>query len=344
MPVVDFTFHPMWWHKNAGICTNERFFSVPDYRIEADIHMRKTLYERFGDLGFGEKNPMPRPILDSDMLAGEYIQAQILGCEIQFSDNNLPDIICKNMNNKEIEELNVPIIEESQAWRSIIKQIEYLENKYGYIESYIDLTGVQNLTLNLRGPLLFEDYYLNEKIARKLLDVCISVIESIGIYLKSKTTSIGIGVTSVIKHIDKKLYVTSNCTVEMISNDIYKKYLLEHDTYLSKKFQPFGIHHCGKSIQHIIEGYSKVPGVSFIEAGAFSDLKITRKYFPNTFINARYSPVKLMNSSKKEIEDDIKEMAQKAKPLNLLSFSCVGIDPEISDDKIKYFINSVRNL
>ncbi len=202
MTIVDFTFHPMWWHKNAEICTNERFYSDPEYRIKVDMHMRKILYERFGDLGFGEKNPKPRPILDSDMLAGEYIQAQILGCEIQFSDNNLPEIICRNITNEEIRELNVPIMQENKAWQHIIKQIEYLENKFGYLESYIDTSGVQNLALNLRGPALFEDYYVNEKNAQKLLEVCIKVIENVGTYLKSKTTAIGIGVTSVIKHIN----------------------------------------------------------------------------------------------------------------------------------------------
>lgn len=181
MCIVNFIFYPMWWHRNAGICTNERFFSDPEYRIKADIYMGKLLYERFGSLGLGEKKPMPRPILDSDMLAGEYIQAQILGCKIRFSDNNLAEIICRNITNEEIEKLNIPVIQENKAWRSIMKQIKYLEIKYGYIESYIDLAGVQNLALNLRGPVLFEDYYVNEKNARKLLKVCANVIENVAI-------------------------------------------------------------------------------------------------------------------------------------------------------------------
>lgn len=341
---VDFTFHPSWWHKNAGICFNERFFNDPDYRIEADIQMRKILYDRFGDLGFGEKSPEPRPLIDSDLLAGEYLQSQILGCDMSFSDENLPYVASRNLSEENIANLSIPELEDSKAWKAILKQIEYLEEKYGYIESYIDLHGVQNLALDIRGPELFEDYYDNKDIANKALEVSRIVIEEVASYLRHKTSFIGIGVTSVVKHINRELYITSNCTVEMISNKLYEEFLLQHDSILSRKFQPFGIHHCGKTLEHVTEGYSKVPGVSFIEAGAFSNLELTRFYFPDVFINARYSPVKLKEASKEEIEMDIVEMAGKAKPLSLLSFSCVGIDSGIEDEKIRTFVKAVRKL
>jgi len=344
MVPVDFTFHPSWWNKNAGVSFNERFFNDPEYRIEADMHMRRVLFYRFGDLGFGEKAPKPRPILDSDFLAGEYLQSQIMGCGIQFSDKNLPYVECRNLSVDDIEKLDVPRLKDSKAWKAIHKQIEYMEKKYGYVESYIDLHGVQNLALDLRGTELFEDYYFNKDTANKVLEVSRRVIEKVAASLRRKTQCIGIGVTSIVRHINREMYVTSNCTVEMISNKLYEEFLLKHDIKLSKKFKPFGIHHCGKTLEHIIEGYSKVPDLSFIEAGAFSDLEITRSHCAGIPINARYSPVKLHEASIEEIETDISKMADKAKPLSLLSFSCVGIDSETDDKKIKAFVKAVRDL
>ena len=40
----DITFHPSWWHKNAGVDFTQEFFDDPRYRIECDVSMRKTLY------------------------------------------------------------------------------------------------------------------------------------------------------------------------------------------------------------------------------------------------------------------------------------------------------------
>ena len=53
----DITFHPSWWHRHAGVDFDEPFFFDPDVRTEADIRMRRTLWEYFGDygiVGFGQ--------------------------------------------------------------------------------------------------------------------------------------------------------------------------------------------------------------------------------------------------------------------------------------------------
>lgn len=53
----DITFHPSWWHKNAGVDFTQDFFDDPEYRMDCDVRMRKTLYEHFGEFGIGEKDP-----------------------------------------------------------------------------------------------------------------------------------------------------------------------------------------------------------------------------------------------------------------------------------------------
>lgn len=63
-------------------------------------------------------------------------------------------------------------------------------------------------------------------------------------------------------------YLTSNCSVEMISNDLYTKFVLPLDQRLADTFGSFGIHHCGKTMEHVAQGYSKVKGLTFAEVGA----------------------------------------------------------------------------
>ena len=67
------TFHPTWWHENAGIDFSQPFFDDFEYRMEADVKMRKTLYEHFGSFGIGEKDPQRRPLLGTDLLAAGYL-------------------------------------------------------------------------------------------------------------------------------------------------------------------------------------------------------------------------------------------------------------------------------
>lgn len=80
----DITFHPSWWHKNAGVDFTQEFFDDPRYRMECDVRMRKTLYEHFGDYGIGDKEPKRRPLLGTDLLAAGYLHSEILGCRIRF--------------------------------------------------------------------------------------------------------------------------------------------------------------------------------------------------------------------------------------------------------------------
>ena len=57
----DITFHPSWWHENAGVDFTQEFFDDPEYRMDCDVKMRRTLYERFGEYGLGEKDPRSVP-------------------------------------------------------------------------------------------------------------------------------------------------------------------------------------------------------------------------------------------------------------------------------------------
>ncbi|MDD2502647.1 MAG: hypothetical protein PHG58_02145 [Clostridia bacterium] len=338
----DITFHPSWWYKNAGINFGKRFFYDSNYRIEADIHMRKCLYDKFGEFGLGEKEPNPRPIIDSDLVAGEYLQSMMLGCEIQFSDQNLPEVLCANLNESQIENIIEKDLSDYEGWKEIASQIDYLEEKFGFIESHIDLHGVQNLALDLRGMELFIDYYEQPQTAQKLLKTCAILIGRVGEYLSRRSQTLSAGVTSIMKQIDPSIFVTSNCTVEMVSNEVYETHLLQWDNYLASHFKGFGLHHCGKTMEHLIQGYSKVQNVCFLEVGAFSNIKKMRSAFPDTFLNLRYSPVRLKEVSPDELKSDIMLMLEDGYKKGKTSFSCVGIDADTSDEKIKEFLSIVR--
>ena len=49
------------------------------------------------------------------------------------------------------------------------------------------------------------------------------------------------------------------------SNEIYEKFLLKYDQELADVFQHFAVHHCGKTMEHVVDGYSKLKGLEFAD-------------------------------------------------------------------------------
>lgn len=78
-------FHMLGGIKRTGVSFDKKFFLNPDYRIQADMLMRRFLFENFPEIYPSESYMVqPRPLIDSDLLAGEYLQAQLLGCRHSF--------------------------------------------------------------------------------------------------------------------------------------------------------------------------------------------------------------------------------------------------------------------
>ncbi len=87
---VELVFNPNWWYQTAGVSFDESFYFDPQARIDNDISMRRVLYERYGELGMGEANPQPRPIIGSQHVAGGFIIPALLGAKIRFEKDAAP--------------------------------------------------------------------------------------------------------------------------------------------------------------------------------------------------------------------------------------------------------------
>lgn len=339
----DITFHPSWWHAHAGIDFTRDFFDEPQYRMECDMKMRRALYDHFGEYGLGEKAPLMRPLLGTDLLAAGYLYSELMGCEVKYQADNSPQIICRDLDEDEIGEIFAPELEKSEVWQRTQRQIDYLLGKFGYVEPYINLQGVQNISMDLMGQEAMVVFYTAPEEAEHVLYEITKLSISVGRRLKMLSDDISGGVTAIVRKVRPKVYLTSNCSVEMISNDLYEKFLLPCDQILAETFGSFGVHHCGATMEHVVDGYRKIPNLDFAEVGAFSDLALVRSKFPGVFLNARYSPARLLEASEEEIMRGVQELAVTGQENGgLISVSCVGIDKNVSDKKIKYFLKACK--
>ncbi len=341
----DITFHPKWWYKNAGIHFTQEFFDDPKYRMDCDIKMRKCLYEHFGKYGIGEKNPEKRPLLGSDLLAAGYLYSQLMGCDIIYEEDNSPQVVCMGRDEDSIDDIVAPDMDASPIWQATRKQIDYLMSEFGRVESYVNLQGIQNIALDIMGQELLVSYYSNPEDVETLLGEITKMTVDIGKRLQKVSPNLSGGVTAIVKQTVPNCYLTSNCSVEMISNALYEEFLLPHDQLLAKSFPAFGIHHCGQTMEHVVDGYSKIPELAFAEVGAGSNMALVREKLPNVFLNARYSPAKLMTASYEEMESEIQSLIAAGRGTeDKISISCVGIDGEATDEQISNFLDICSKL
>ena len=325
-------FYPNWWYKNYGISLNGKYYLDPDHRIAVLREQQKILHDRYGDMGMGNPDPPVDPFVDYAMV----LLPEVFGCEITFFDDAIPWANPANLSDDKIMALQVPDLTTSYPMTEIIRQMDYLERKYGRVTGNINTTGVLNLALKIRGDQLYLDFYENPELVYRLFDICTETIIQLAVYVKKRTGTLASSVTPMAA---PETYVLPNCTVVHISNELYEKYVLPCDRRLAKTLQPFGIHHCGKADQ-VMAGYAKIPDLSFLEVGPKTDLTRLRQLVPHAHINARIDPVRMLQCSAQEIAQDVKDIIDSAVTLDRLSIDAVGCDYGTPDENVRAMLTT----
>ena len=340
---VEVVFHPHWWHRQYGLDFSEAFFHSPEVRVESEKRIRQILYERFGDLGLGEKDAQPRPVIGPVHNALGYVVPALLGCRVEFFPDASPQVITANMSDEQILALEVPDIEQTSPMRESIALMDALEAQFGYLEGDVGWDGVQNTALYLRGNQLFLDYYENPSLARRLLDVAARTTLEVACYVRGRTGTTSITVNRTVARVDPRINLHSNCSVTMISNEIYEEYLLSYDNYLAERLQPYGIHHCGGNMEHVRQGFARVEGCEFFDVGWGSDVALCRQALPDAWFNLRLGPAKLARCTPDEVIADVLHLLHQAGTPEKVSVCCINIDDGTPDENVRAIFEAVRH-
>lgn len=321
-------FYPDWFYENYGISFGEAYYFDPETRVETRMEIDRRLYERFGDVGLGDPDPKPKPLITFGMV----MLPAVFGCEIVYKDAALPWAMPLNLSEDEVMALEVPDIFNTYPMTEMIRQINYLKEKYGTVVGDINTTGVQNLALKIRGDQLYFDFFENPDLCHHLLDICTQCVIQL-FQFNHETT--GTGAVDVTPMCDPTLYVIPNCTAEQISNATYEKFILPYDNRVADACHPLGIHHCG-SINEVLPGYAKVHHLKFVEIGFGSDVKRAREVFgPDVAINARINPVLMKNGTADEVAAEVRRLIDQGDPLYNFSIDTVGLTHGTPDENVR---------
>jgi len=337
---VDIVLLPEWWNKNEKITFDPDFFYHPLKRVESEQQKEKVLYERWGRYGLGEHRNEARPEIGAVHLAAGYLLSEMMGCEVNYSENHPPQVLAAH---KELENVDVEAAFQSEAFKKVLKLTDALKSKYGRVTGDINWGGVLNIAMDLHGENIFLDMMMMPDETKAYFNSIAAVIEKFTDFLESKTGSTSVSVNRGVRHLNKPVLLHSECSHTMISAEDYEEFLLPYDIAWSHK-RPYGIHYCGSDPHRMAASFAKIPHLDFLDVGWGGDVKVLREHLPNTFLNIRYSPVELAKQTKEEVRDTITSLVKDSGNPYLTGICCINIDDSVSDDKIDTIFETVEVL
>jgi len=330
---VELVFNPRWWYRTAGISFERPFYLDAQTRIENDVKMRRILYQRFGQLGLGDPDPQPRPVVGSLHVAGGFVIPALLGSEIIFAPDAAPQPKPLNMSMEQIERLEKPDFQQLWPMNQLIEDMDHLQAQYGYLVGDLNTDGLLNAAYHLYGQELFIDFYRAPERVRRLLDLLGELIVDVALYVRQRTGSCSISVNRMVERVDPAIFLHANCSVQMISQSSYREFHLPVEKRMAERIRPFGIHHCGNNLHKVASAYAELP-LAFVDVGWGSDVALCREALPDAFFNLRLSPVRMLNCTPQEIAADTESLLTAASPLQLAGVCCINMDYGTPDENI----------
>ncbi|MGE4586791.1 MAG: hypothetical protein AB7D05_05565 [Mangrovibacterium sp.] len=337
---VDIVLAPEWWHRNEKMSFDRDFFFHPLRRVEEEQRMEKALYERWGRYGLGEQRNQKRPEIGAVHLAAGFLLSEMAGCKVNYSEAHPPQVVPAG---QELREIKAEEAFRSEAFKRVEKLAEELKKKYGYLTGDINWGGILNIAMDLHGENIFTDMMMSPEEV-KIYFACIAeLIEKFTGFLQSGTGSTSISVNRGVRHLRQPVFLHSECSHTMISQEDYEQYLLPFDVRWSSK-RPFGIHYCGSDPHRMAGAFATIPHLDFLDLGWGGDVKILRQHLPDTFFNIRISPVELARMSTGEIRETVTRLVRDSGNPELTGVCCVNMDDTVSDDRIDTLLETVDEL
>ena len=329
-PEIGFT--PNWYHAALGIDFGERWHTDPAYRCDSIIAMRGELRRRFPGTRIGSIDQPDEP---ADVLTGAYggcIVAAIYGIPIIYSMNNWPACEPQYLSDDEADALAVPDLDTNPVFQELMAQVDWIAAHEGAVVGFINWQGVLNNAFRLRGEKLFCDLIEAPQRCRRLFDRIYSTMSEATTRLHERQRTTGVEIDFV---------TVSNCLVNLISPDMYRRFLLPYDCRLAETFGAIAVHNCAWNADPYLETYATIPHLGYIDMGLNSNLVRARELFPQARRAVMYTPMDLANKSLGQIRSDLERIARDYAPCDVV---VADIEAGTPDDRVLEFLKICDEL
>jgi hypothetical protein len=337
---VEVVFHPSWWHRHAEIDFGEDFFYHPARRVEAERKMEEILYERLGAFGLGEDRGRNLPVIGAVHNAAGYLLSEMLGCRVEYLADSSPQVVPAGRRELAID---AEAAFRSRDFRRLLALQEALKARFGFLTGDVNWGGVLNIALDLVGQDLFVQFYSRPDEVRRQFAALAAVIERFVTGIAAETGTRSVSVNRTVRHVEKPVFLHSECSNTMISTAHYEQFLLPIDLDWSRRFRPFGIHHCGRDAHRYASSFARIENLDFLDVGWGSDVRTLREHLPRTFLNLRLDTIGFNDHSDDELAATITRLIGESANPWLTGVCCINLDDRADERKVRLMFEVVAD-
>jgi hypothetical protein len=313
---IHVSFSPDWFTRRMGLDYGERWHKDPIYRRSSFVAMARALNTEYPDLQLGG---------DPDSIIGGLSQidscaflAALFGQDIRFSPEGWPVNTGPLINDRDAEVLEVPAFKNHPVYEDLMRQMDSLEQEWGIVEGELNYQGVLNTAFRLRGEKIFTDMLLAPQRAHRVLSAVCDTTMKVVDEVYSRQARSGV---------QKDYFVTSNCVVNMISEQQYRDFVMPYDKIFFEHFPHFGIHNCGWTVDTYLGAYADIGSLGYLDFGIKSDLFRTKKTFPDATLTVILNPEDVIGKEQSEIEEILQSLHDEIGKCRIIIGSLDGSSP-----------------
>lgn len=330
--IIEFRPTPNWWYQRHGLLFDrELYANVRRYKEQAD-RMERLLYERFGDIGLGQAHPNICPqVIDPEMIG----LADVLGIPVHYYEAQTPQVDQARIDDEAMNRYEVPDFEKNEAFRRICRQVKEVKERYGLTPPvYTGSTGVLNLAVKMRGweNLSVDFFEQPERLKKFLGKLCDTIFRWSVLCRQAGHTP------------PDAFFATAHCCVPLVSLDIYRRFLLEHDLKLATLAPKFCIHQ-DLALDTILDEYAKIPNIARLNGRWDTNWEKLRRLFPKVDMVIFYGMerFKELNSAHDVYQDVLRVLRPTGFPPKQLILRLSQIEHNVSDELVRAAFRASRD-
>jgi len=324
------TFSEAWFNNHYGLEFGERYHLDAIHRTEQDREAQRLLWERFGHLGLGEKDPKPKPHLE---ICGHRFLPALLGCEIMFQKDQAPASVHKSLDTpRDLAMFEAPDLSKNTWAMEFQEQAARLIDRYGSVDAAINHGGPINVASNVLGTDAF--VYLAEAprefgaLLQTIADLCILTYDKLTLRWNPELGA------------DREMFI-GNCPVMMLDPAMYVSEILPADLSIRSRVKRFALHHCGP-MDRYLDAYKKLEPLEYLEVGYGSDTGAVREAFPGTILDLLVGVSFISAMREMELRQAMQNLVQNAAPTSLVrDVFMADIGADVEDSTIERFVEAV---
>ena len=329
---VSLGFEPAWFRRRCDVDFSERWHRDPVYRYQSLVGMQAELCRAFPEVSYWKRGALPDLATISGCY-GAYVIAQLFGLKLHYSPERWPVLEPdRKLSVQEVEQLDADRLVGGPWVEDLFHQMETIERQWGRICGYLNWQGVLNNAFELRGQDIFLDMHDRPEMADHLFTTICEVMIRLAQMVQLRQRESGFYVNHLC---------VSNCTINMISPQAYRRFLFRHDEKIAASFERFGVHTCNWNVTPYLETLQQLPKVGYLDMGMESNMVRAKQLFPCARRAVMYSPVKLQEASVEEIAADMEKIHQELSPCDVVM---ADIQASTPDERVRELLGICARL